>query len=401
MSVRGYGTRMWSSRQAEEDIFLCSHPGENNQANPIQGFKEVLEMKVLTIVGARPQFIKAGPVSRELRKYHQEILIHTGQHYDPNMSDIFFEELNIPRADYHLGVGSGSHGKQTGEMLAKIEEVILTEKPDAVLVYGDTNSTLAGALAASKLLVPVVHVEAGLRSFNKAMPEEQNRILTDHLAELLFCPTDTAVKHLAHEGVTNGVYNTGDVMYDAVLFNARIAEEKSTIMQHLNLTDKGYILATIHRAENTNDPARLQNIVSAFNESGETIVLPLHPRTVGFLERYNLQFAANVRIIEPVGYLDMLALESHARKILTDSGGVQKEAYFMEAPCITLRDETEWVETVELGWNVLVGADKAAIQKALATFDGGETRGKCFGNGDASQRIVQILSDWYSRRGQK
>ena len=357
-------------------------------------------MKILTVVGARPQFIKAAPVSRELRREYQEILVHTGQHYDTNMSDIFFEELHIPKADYHLGVGSGNHGKQTGEMLAKIEEILLTEKPDALLVYGDTNSTLAGALAASKLLIPVIHIEAGLRSYNKAMPEEQNRILTDHLATLLFCPTDTAVQNLATEGVTSGVVNTGDVMYDAVLFNSTIADDKSDILERLGLESRWYILATIHRAENTNSQERLTNLVNAFNESGEKIVLPLHPRTHGFLDKYNLRFGENVQIIEPVGYLDMLKLEKHAKKILTDSGGVQKEAYFMAVPCITMRDETEWVETVEYGWNRLVGANYQSILDAILNFAGGSgEQVQCFGTGDASKRIVEAIADWARTRG--
>ncbi|WP_408955103.1 non-hydrolyzing UDP-N-acetylglucosamine 2-epimerase [Natroniella sp. ANB-PHB2] len=348
-------------------------------------------MKVVTIVGARPQFIKAAPVSRELSKENQEILVHTGQHYDQNMSDIFFKELNIPKPDYNLGIGSDSHGKQTGKMLAEIEEVILEEKPDVLLVYGDTNSTIAGALAASKLLIPVIHIEAGLRSYNKDMPEEQNRILTDHISKLLFCPTETAVKNLKKEGITQGVENVGDVMYDAVLYNVELSKQKSDILEELGVEAKGYILATVHRAENTNSKERLKNIVQAFNDSNEHIVLPLHPRTKNYLEKYDLQFNDNVQIIEPVGYLDMLMLESNSKKILTDSGGVQKEAYFLKVPCITMRDETEWIETVDYGWNFLVSANYELILDKIKNFNGGNEIIKCFGNGDASQKIVNAM----------
>ena len=350
-------------------------------------------MKIITIVGARPQFIKAAPFSREIRKYTEEIIIHTGQHYDKNMSDIFFEELHIPKPKYNLAIGSGSHGKQTGEMLEKIEEVLLKEKPNAVLVYGDTNSTLAGALAASKLLIPVIHIEAGLRSFNKAMPEEQNRILTDHISKLLFCPTETAINNLLSENIKENVFNVGDIMYDAVLYNIKLAEEKSDILKKLNLKEKKYILATIHRAENTNSYERMKNIVEAFNKSNQKIILPLHPRTIGFLERYNLSFSENVKVIEPVGYLDMLLLEKNACRILTDSGGVQKEAYFVNVPCITMRDETEWIETVKYGWNTLVGADYNKILSALQEEFIVKEKPLCFGDGNTSKKISDIIME--------
>ena len=349
--------------------------------------------KILTVIGARPQFIKAASVSRELRKEFKEILVHTGQHYDKNMSDIFFEELEIPKPDYNLAIGSGFHGKQTGEMLVKIEEVILKEKPDAVLVYGDTNSTLAGALAASKLLLPVYHIEAGLRSLNKVMPEEQNRILTDHISTLLFSPTETAVNHLYKEGVTRGVYNVGDVMYDSVLYNLELANKKSKILVELNLEKGNYVLSTIHRAENTNSKERMENIVSALNDSKEKIILPLHPRTINYLKEYNLKFENNINIIEPVGYLDMLSLLNNSKKIITDSGGIQKEAYFFGIPCITIRDETEWVETVEHRWNILVGADYKKIKNALYSFEGGRDKPKCFGSGKASEKIVAKIKE--------
>jgi UDP-GlcNAc3NAcA epimerase len=350
-------------------------------------------MKVLTVVGARPQFIKAAPVSRAIRERATEILVHTGQHYDKSMSDVFFEELNIPVPDYHLHVGSKSHGAQTGDMLTKVEEVILKEKPDCVLVYGDTNSTLAGALAAAKLHVPVAHVEAGLRSFNRRMPEEINRVLTDHVSEWLFCPTQTAVNHLKNEGITRGVHLVGDVMLDAVEYNSRLAREKSRILDELGLDKSGYVLITLHRAENTDDPARLSAIIGAINEMHLTAVLPLHPRTRHKLTEMGLAITnPNVKLIDPVGYLDMLELEVNARKILTDSGGVQKEAFFARVPCITMRDETEWTETVELGANILVGADREKILDAVEHFEVDFSRVEpVFGDGRAAEKIVSIL----------
>jgi UDP-GlcNAc3NAcA epimerase len=350
-------------------------------------------MKIITILGARPQFIKAAAVSKKLREKHEELIVHTGQHYDENMSKVFFDELEIPKPDYNLNIGSGNHGYQTGNMLIKIEEIYEKEKPDCVLVYGDTNSTLAGALAASKLLIPVAHVEAGLRSFNKAMPEEQNRILTDHISKYLFTPTQTAVNNLKNEGIVNGVYNTGDVMYDAILHFSEIAEKKSNILNSLGLNSGEYILVTIHRAENTNNIDRLKNIIEALNESGEKIVLPLHPRTKKFIESYNLSFSENIKVIEPIGYLDMVMLEKSSSKIVTDSGGVQKEAFFMAKPCITMRDETEWVETVENGWNVIVGANKEKIIDAINSFNPQSERENHFGDGNASSKIVEILSN--------
>ncbi|TCP69641.1 non-hydrolyzing UDP-N-acetylglucosamine 2-epimerase [Baia soyae] len=350
-------------------------------------------MKVVTVVGARPQFVKAAPVSRAIRARGQEVLVHTGQHYDQSMSDIFFEELQIPHPEYHLHVGSKSHGAQTGEMLTRVEEVLMKEKPDALLVYGDTNSTLAGALAAAKLHIPVAHVEAGLRSFNRRMPEEINRVLTDHVSRWLFCPTETAVRHLSSEGVTEGISLVGDVMLDVVNFNRKLAEERSHILSELAITPKSYLLVTLHRAENTDDPARLGAIVSALNELTMTAILPLHPRTVGKLEQFGLQITnPNVRVIPPVGYLDMLQLEVHASKILTDSGGVQKEAFFAQVPCITMRDETEWTETVELGTNVLVGANSAQILEMVEQFtvDFSEVPA-AFGDGTTATQIVDIL----------
>lgn len=350
-------------------------------------------MKIITIVGARPQFIKAAPVSKILRTEHEEIIIHTGQHYDANMSDIFFNELKIPRPDYNLEIGSGSHGMMTGRMLEKLEEIYLKEKPDFVLVYGDTNSTLAGALAASKLLIPVIHIEAGLRSFNKAMPEEQNRILTDHISDLLLVPTEDAIKNLTNEGIKKGIHNVGDVMYDAVLMFKEIAKSKSGLLKELDVNSGEYILTTIHRAENTNDINRLRNMIEALNESGEKIILPLHPRTKKFIEGYGLNFNENIKVIDPIGYLEMLMLEENSKMIVTDSGGVQKEAYFMGKPCITMRDETEWVETVACGWNVVVGTDKNKILDNIRNFKPTSIQQAIFGDGNAAQKILNIINE--------
>jgi UDP-GlcNAc3NAcA epimerase len=365
-----------------------------------------IDLHIITIVGARPQFIKAAAVSRAIVEYNgqsdtatlQEKIIHTGQHYDENMSQIFFEELEIPQPDRNLEVGSGAHGQQTGEMLAQIETVLLEEKPDWVLIYGDTNSTLAGALAAAKLHIPVAHVEAGLRSFNQRMPEEINRVLADHVSRLLFCPTDTAVKNLAHEGITQGVCRTGDVMYDCVLFYTQKAKSlEQQTLQSLNVQPKSYYLTTIHRAENTDDPHRLSSIVEALNEIARDdcpVILPLHPRTIGYLEKYNMKFFASVQVIPPVSYLKMVVLENNARVILTDSGGVQKEAYFHAVPCVTLRDETEWVETVASGWNTLTGADARKIIAAVGEQKQRQdiTADAIYGNGDAARNIAHLLA---------
>lgn len=332
-------------------------------------------MKLITIIGARPQFIKAAPFSRMFRKENEEILVHTGQHYDANMSDVFFEELGIPKPDYNLGIGSGSHGLQTGQMLEKIERIVLKEKPNGMLVYGDTNSTLAGALAASKLHIPVYHVEAGLRSYNKLMPEEQNRVLTDHVSNLLLCPTETAVDNLVKEGITSGVINTGDIMYDAVLSNIDISKAKYANGVWLNeikgendnipdFKEKEYYLATIHRAENTDNPKKLHDIFLAFSEMDKPVLMPLHPRTKKLINEQNIHLN-NVIIINPVGYLLMLYLTANAYMVVTDSGGLQKEAYFLKTPCTTLRDETEWVETLENEWNALSLIDVNTIIKTV------------------------------------
>lgn len=350
-------------------------------------------MKIITVVGARPQFIKALSVSKSIRKKHKELLIHTGQHYDYNMSDIFFSEMGIPIPDYNLHIGSGSHGKMTGEMLVKLEDIYIKERPDAVLVYGDTNSTLAGALAASKLLIPVIHVEAGLRSFNKAMPEEQNRVITDHLSKLLFTPTLCAEKNLRKEGITQGIHNVGDVMYDTVLMFREKAGEKRPFFNNIGCSRGEYILTTIHRAENINNIGRLNEIIKAINECDKKVILPLHPGTRKLAESYGLKFNDNVKVIEPVGYLEMLILEKNSSKIVTDSGGVQKEAYFMGKPCITMRNETEWIETVEAGWNIVVGADKDRILNAVENFTPLHKQSNIFGDGKASEKIAALVEE--------
>jgi len=359
-------------------------------------------MKIASIVGARPQFIKCAPVSKVLRKNNREILIHTGQHYDYEMSKLLFDQLDIPKPDYNLSIGSGNQGEQTGKMLIEIEKVLLKEKPDVVLVYGDTNSTLAGALASTKLHIPIGHIEAGLRSFDRKMPEEINRILADHCSDILFCPTKTAVKNLKREGIAKSVYLVGDVMVDILNNYIGIAEKKSNILDDLDLRSKEYYLVTVHRAENTDDFNKLKNIVDALCEI-EDVVFPCHPRTEKRLKEFGLwkKLKKGVKIIKPVGYLEMIFLEKNAKKILTDSGGIQKEAYILKVPCITLRDTTEWIETVEDGWNILVGADKEKIIKTVDIFKpSSETHKENFGSGDASRRIVEVLLYvWNSTRG--
>lgn len=377
----------------------------------------MIKIKVVTIVGARPQFIKAAPLSRKIRKENTEILVHTGQHYDNNMSSVFFDELNIPKPDYNLGVGSASHGKQTGEMIIAIEEVLLQEKPDWIIVYGDTNSTIAGSLAASKLHIPIIHVEAGLRSYNRNMPEEINRVLTDNISTVLSCPTKIAVDNLRKEGFKNiynkgnliqkdnkknfkydssepMVVNTGDVMYDAVLYNKNLAKNKSKILNKLDLTLENYYLATVHRAENTDDKEKLENIFKQFTELEKKVILPIHPRTNKRINEFNLDKLLkhkNIMIIDPVGYLDMISLVGNAAKVITDSGGVQKEAFMLGTPCITLRDETEWIETVEYGRNVLAGLGGKNLN-INADFNSIDKNKFPYGKGDAAEKIVNLLT---------
>jgi UDP-GlcNAc3NAcA epimerase len=353
-------------------------------------------MKIVSIVGARPQFIKAVLVSKELRKRHEEVLVHTGQHYDIELSKIFFDELSIPQPDYNLGVGSDTHARQTGKIMISVEDTLVSEKPDSVLVYGDTNSTLAGALAAVKLHIPVAHVEAGPRMFDKNIPEEVNRVLTDHVSSLLFAPTQTAVDNLKREGINDGVHFTGDVMLDSFLQFSGFAQRNSKILHELGLGRGQYLLATVHRARNTEIEENLKNIVEAFSSTEERIVFPVHPRAMKYLKQYGLysqmKNASNVLLISPVGYLDSIILTQNAKRVLTDSGGLQKEAYFSKVPCITLDEATGWPETVEDGWNILVGADKHKIVEAIKRFEPKGNQRDVFGEGKAVERITSLLS---------
>lgn len=365
-------------------------------------------IRLVTVVGARPQFVKAAVVSHEIARTAglQEVLIHTGQHYDYEMSAVFFKELGLPKPRYHLGVGSKPHGAQTADILAKLEPILIKEKPHGVIIYGDTNSTLAAALGASKLHIPIAHIEAGLRSWNRAMPEEINRVVADHISAILFCPTATAVENLTAEGIRRGVYNVGDVMLDAAL----IFGNRTSLQPHWGLTAKEYFLITIHRAENTDDTVRLQNIFKLLFELRAPAIFPMHPRVKNLLTtkrelrsiRSQLEARPNLQLVPPVSYLEMLALEKNARAIITDSGGVQKEAFFMRVPCITLRNETEWVETLAGGFNTLVGANPehffaalAKIDKTCARFEkrvaSRSSRLAFFGGGKACQRIARIL----------
>jgi UDP-GlcNAc3NAcA epimerase len=355
-------------------------------------------MKLLTIIGARPQFVKAAALSREIKKHPElnEVIVHTGQHFDANMSAIFFEEMEIPKPHYNLNINGLSHGAMTGQMLEKLEEVMLNEKPDVVMVYGDTNSTIAGALAAKKLHIKVAHVEAGLRSFNMQMPEEINRILTDRISDWLFCPTDTAINNLENEGYKNincKIVKTGDVMEDAALFYAHKATEKSTILQQLNLSGKAFILSTIHRAENTDNKSNLSEIIHALNVLHETVpvIVPLHPRTKKLIEQHQLK--PNFTIVEPLGYFDMIMLLKNCSLVITDSGGLQKEAYFFGKFCVTTREQTEWVELVEHGYNTIAGTNSKAIitraQQALSTTFPNKLN--LYGNGHACENICKAL----------
>ena len=345
-------------------------------------------MKIVTIVGARPQFIKSATVSRIINqnKEMNEIIIHTGQHYDKNMSEIFFSELNIPEPNYNLEVGSGLHGFQTALMIERIEKILIDEKPDWVLIYGDTNSTVAGALVASKLHIKIAHIEAGLRSFNKKMPEEINRIVSDHISDLLFAPTQNAVELLKKEGLTKNVFLTGDVMFDSVLFYQKKIDDKFQLSQITDLDD--FYLGTIHRPANTDNSKNLQSIFSAFSELDLPIIVPLHPRTKKLL--HNINFTNNVKLIEPISYLKMLLLLKNCQKVFTDSGGLQKEAFFLGKPCITLREETEWIETLENNWNFIVGANKVKILEKAKIIDFGEQK-QFFGDGKAAEKIVNFL----------
>ncbi len=353
-------------------------------------------MKIVTIVGARPQFIKAATLSRIIKNVDEisEVIVHTGQHYDPSMSDVFFKELNIPQPDINLEVGSGSHGKQTAKMLEGIEEVLLKHKPNCVLVYGDTNSTIAGALAASKMHIPIVHVEAGLRSFNRSMPEEINRIATDHISDCLFAPTQNAMELLAKEGLAEKAVFSGDVMFDSILYYREIAKKKHKLTDIADVKPGEYYLATVHRQENTDDLRNLQSIFLAFSELDLPVLVPLHPRTLKVMDE--ISYRSNVKIINPLGYMEMITVLANCCKVLTDSGGLQKEAYFMQKPCITLREETEWIETLDGNWNFVVGTNRAKILEKINVNDFALQK-EAFGNGKAAELIIEHLLKNYNR----
>ncbi len=369
------------------------------------------KVRILTVVGARPQFIKAAAVSRVIRRHHTEILLHTGQHYDADMSDIFFKELGIPKPDYQLGIGSGSHAQQTAGMMTGIERVLLAEKPDCLLIYGDTNSTLAGALAASKIQIPVAHVEAGLRSCNKCMPEEINRILSDHVSDLLFCPTDAAVENLRKEGIETGVSQVGDVMCDALLYYSERMQEHDQKFYFSQLHGLGqekaadikqWYLATIHRAENTDSMDKIREILAAFEELDAPVLFPVHPRIRTMVKQLDREYGyRNILFTEPAGYLTMLYLLKHARKAVTDSGGLQKEAYMLDTPCVTVRDQTEWRETLEGGHNVLAKPEKEDIlSKVYDTQISQCRKPQYYGDGHAADKICGIL-DQYGQGGRQ
>jgi UDP-GlcNAc3NAcA epimerase len=350
-------------------------------------------MKIVSVVGTRPEFIRAAPLSRALRREHEEVLVHTGQHYDVSLSGTFFSELELPTPKYNLDAGSGTHTRQTTKVMLRLEEVLLREKPDLVIVRGDTNSTLAGGIVASKLQIPLAHVEAGERSFNRRMPEEINRLIVDQLAGLHLCASERAVEHLAAEGIRDSAFWVGDVLLDAMNQYRPRAHRRMDIFRKLDLQPGGYALVTVHRAGNTDDFKRLGRIAQALEKADERIVFPVHPRTAKVFADQGLRFGRHVDLIEPVGYLEMILLEEQARLIATDSGGVQREAYFLGVPCLTLRDETEWTATVEAGWNKIVGTDPDRILESWRAFDPPAERPAIFGDGMASERIVEILSD--------
>lgn len=347
--------------------------------------------KIVTVIGTRPQLIKYFPFSKAIEGRFTEVLIDTGQHYDSNMSEVFYQELHLKKPEYVLGVGSGNHGQQTATMLQRIEEILIHEKPEAVVVFGDTNSTLAGVLAASKLLIPVVHIEAGLRSYNKKMPEEQNRIVADHLSTLLLCPTQLALKNLKNEGIISGIEYVGDIMYDSVLKAYALTENPSEILQKFGIESGTYQVLTLHRAENTNAIERLQQIFAAIETHGVMTLFPIHPRTKKIMADQHIAVPECIQMIDPLGYLDMVVILKNARLALSDSGGLQKEAYFLGTPCLVLREETEWSELVESGNNTLVGYEYDAILKALRTFKSSSNKVDDFGDGHAASKIISAI----------
>lgn len=355
--------------------------------------------KIVTIVGARPQFVKAAVVSKAISEYLdiEEILIHTGQHYDSNMSEIFFTEMSIKTPKYNLGVGGGTHGQNTGRMIESIERLLIAEDPQCILLYGDTDSTLAGAIAASKLMIPIAHVESGLRSYRRDMPEEINRVITDQLSDVLYVPSLAAIKNLTVEGIDKEkIINTGDVMYDAVLYIKEIANKKSSILQDLNLNKCGYILFTLHRKENTDNSEKLKNIFLTLSKINKKIVFPIHPRTLMRVHEYGICLPKNMVTIDPLGYIDTVKLIQFSELVLTDSGGMQKEAYFLKRPCVTLRDETEWVELIECGANVLAGANPELIEESIKNAKFPTCSNHIYGTGNASKVIADDLHDRYA-----
>jgi len=352
-------------------------------------------MSILSIVGARPQFIKLAPLSKAIRKEHQEIILHTGQHFARNMSDDFFNELGIAQPDVNLNIHSGNHGEQTGRMLAAIENHLLRFKPDLILIFGDTNSTLAGALAAAKLDIPSVHIEAGLRSFNSSMPEEINRIVSDHTSDFLFAPTETAMQNLEKEGLSEKAILTGDIMVDSLMNNIERADQISNILETKGLVPEKYYLMTLHRPYNVDDPEKLRNLFAKLSKVGSQIIFPVHPRTSKVIDDNQLVIPKTDLLSEPVGYLDFIKLESCSMKIITDSGGIQKEAYLLKKPCITIRPETEWVETVKDGWNVLVDVDSDDFANTIETFNPSQKQNDLFGKNVAQKmfdKIQKIMS---------
>ncbi|MCH8033708.1 MAG: UDP-N-acetylglucosamine 2-epimerase (non-hydrolyzing) [Bacteroidetes bacterium] len=347
-------------------------------------------MKIISVVGARPQFIKLAPLSKEIRKLHNELIIHTGQHFDEDMSKYFFEQLEIPEPDYNLGIRGGNHGEQTGKMLIGLEEVVIKENPDLIIVFGDTNSTLTGSLVAAKLGIKSVHIEAGLRSFNRSMPEEINRIISDHTSDYLFAPTKTAIRNLENEGLSNNAYLTGDIMVDVLMNNIEKAKTNSQILNELNIVSNQYYLLTLHRPYNVDDPKILQKLLNLLSSIDTTIVFPVHPRTNKIITENNLNYSSKIRLIKPVGYLDFISLENNCAKIITDSGGVQKEAYILKKACITIRPETEWVETLEEGWNILISADQADFVEQAVNFNPSHAHRNVFGSNVAAKMVDQI-----------
>jgi UDP-N-acetylglucosamine 2-epimerase len=355
--------------------------------------------KVVSIVGARPQFIKLAPLSRHLRKKYDEIIVHTGQHFDQNMSQLFFAELEIPEPNYHLGIQGASHGLQTGHMLIALEEVLTTVKPDVVIVFGDTNSTLAGALTAAKLQIPVVHVEAGLRSFNRSMPEEINRIISDHVGDMLMAPTKTAAENLAREGLADKTFLTGDIMLDALQENLEKAQHKSKIMETLNLKTGCYCVLTLHRPYNVDQVATLKPVIEALARCNKLVLFPVHPRTRKMIAELKIDLYGNIKPIDPLGYFDFIILQKNADRIITDSGGIQKEAYLLQVPCITVRPETEWLETVRDGWNILVGFDTEALLDAVASFAPTGKQHNLFGRYGVGEKITALIGNYLTSAG--